>query len=388
MPPQRQQQIPQRIPSPYPQQEAKESLDQIARQLLVANIKTKEYQHHFDRLAKLSNSLIDECCTKMVEKSMSCESNEEKRIKVCLVLKQIYDKQLVSLPTIHQIIMRPLEVLGSGGSGEVDHFVPLFTKSIQICLMDLKQFAGMLLEEGHHFSLLLAVLKRLATSDQQQLSREFNASNIDLLVMMPESSRSKSGLLEALSEAELQFLEPFLGMEAGMTSELKANPNPTILYRWLRDNVAAELHTERRFVHVLLRCCLVHVTESTTLAEGVDRDVKPSKSVEGDEKKLFHQLKPLMQKFLHDDSSLQMTALYTVQNFCHEQKFPKGLIWRLFNYFYHEDVIDEEIFLKWKEDVNDEYSGKDKALTQVNSWLTWLQEADTEEDDEDDDEET
>jgi len=71
-----------------------------------------------------------------------------------------------------------------------------------------------------------------------------------------------------------------------------------------------------------------------------------------------------------------------VQTFCHDRQFPKGLIWRLFNYFYHEDVIDEEIFLRWKEDVNDEYQGKDKALLQVNSWLTWLQEADTEDDDE------
>jgi len=47
--------------------------------------------------------------------------------------------------------------------------------------------------------------------------------------------------------------------------------------------------------------------------------------------------------------------------------------------------VDEHVFLKWKEDVNDSYPGKGKALFQVNQWLTWLEEAESEEEDEDED---
>lgn len=370
----------QQIPSPYPQQEEKEKLEQIARQLLVANIKTKEYQHHFDRLTKLNQDLVDECCTKMVEKSLSGESNDEKKMKASLVLKQLHDKQLVTLSTIQKIFQQSLNC-----SDQLDNFVPLFTKSLQLGLMELNQFALLLsdLQNENKFSLLISVFKQLSTlSGQEQFSEDFSKADIDLLAMMPESSRSKINLLEELEKVELQYIAPFVAMESGMTSQLNLNSNPTHLYRWLRDNVTSDLHKKTQFIDVLLRCCLVYVTETTTLASDVDRDVKPSKAIEKEEEKLFHLLGPLMQKFLLDDSQLQITALYTVQTFCHDRQFPKGLIWRLFNYFYHEDVIDEEIFLKWKEDVNDEYQGKDKALLQVNSWLTWLQEADTEDDDE------
>lgn len=38
--------------------------------------------------------------------------------------------------------------------------------------------------------------------------------------------------------------------------------------------------------------------------------------------------------------------------------------------FYDMEIVEEEVFLKWKEEVNDEYPGKGKALFQV--WFTFL----------------
>lgn len=40
---------------------------------------------------------------------------------------------------------------------------------------------------------------------------------------------------------------------------------------------------------------------------------------------------------------------------------------RFFMNFYDMEIIEEEAFLKWKEDINDEYPGKGKALFQVTS---------------------
>ena len=39
---------------------------------------------------------------------------------------------------------------------------------------------------------------------------------------------------------------------------------------------------------------------------------------------------------------------------------------RLFIIFYNEELVEEETFLKWKEDINDVYPGKGKSLFQVN----------------------
>ena len=41
------------------------------------------------------------------------------------------------------------------------------------------------------------------------------------------------------------------------------------------------------------------------------------------------------------------------------------MLLRLFIIFYNLEIIEEDIFLKWKEDINDFYPGKGKALFQV-----------------------
>ena len=74
--------------------------------------------------------------------------------------------------------------------------------------------------------------------------------------------------------------------------------------------------------------------------------------------------------------------------FCYDKKFPKGLLLditciiiisiviiivctipdlllRLFSYWYDMDVIEEEAFIKWKEDLSQPYPGKGQALFQV-----------------------
>ena len=58
------------------------------------------------------------------------------------------------------------------------------------------------------------------------------------------------------------------------------------------------------------------------------------------------------------------------------------MLLRWFTSLYYLSIVDEEVFLRWKEDITDIYAGKGKALFQVNSWLTWLQEAESEDEDE------
>lgn len=41
--------------------------------------------------------------------------------------------------------------------------------------------------------------------------------------------------------------------------------------------------------------------------------------------------------------------------------------------FYDQEIIEEEAFLKWKEDVNDDYPGKGRALFQV-SFISMISE--------------
>lgn len=45
--------------------------------------------------------------------------------------------------------------------------------------------------------------------------------------------------------------------------------------------------------------------------------------------------------------------------------YSSGMLLRFFMNLYDMEVVEEEAFLKWKEEVNDQYPGKGKALFQV-----------------------
>lgn len=67
--------------------------------------------------------------------------------------------------------------------------------------------------------------------------------------------------------------------------------------------------------------------------------------------------------------------------------FQLGMVLRWFVMLYESEIVEEEVFLRWREDLNENYPGKGQALFQVNTWLTYLEEAEESEEDEDEDEE-
>lgn len=61
------------------------------------------------------------------------------------------------------------------------------------------------------------------------------------------------------------------------------------------------------------------------------------------------------------------------------------MLLRWFTALYELNVIDEDSYFRWKEDITDMYPGKGQALFQVNAYLTYLEEAESEDEDEEDD---
>ncbi|KAM7329169.1 hypothetical protein ACRRTK_010782 [Alexandromys fortis] len=123
-------------------------------------------------------------------------------------------------------------------------------------------------------------------------------------------------------------------------------------------------------------------SEVSPPSDETDSSSAPSKEQLEQEKQLLLSFKPVMQKFLHDHVDLQVSALYALQVHCYNSSFPKGMLLRFFVHFYDMEIIEEEAFLAWKEDITQEFPGKGKALFQVNQWLTWLETAEEEESEE------
>lgn len=126
------------------------------------------------------------------------------------------------------------------------------------------------------------------------------------------------------------------------------------------------------------------VLQETTLQEGIDHTKQPDKVLIEQEKQLLERYCKILQAFLHDKFDLQLVAIYALQVYCDSVRFPRGMLLRWFTALYELNVIHEDSFLRWKEDLSDAYPGKGNALFQVNSYLTWLEEAESEDDEDED----
>ncbi|XP_052066072.1 eukaryotic translation initiation factor 4 gamma 2-like [Mytilus californianus] len=241
------------------------------------------------------------------------------------------------------------------------------------------------MENGAYYPLFLLCLQQIhKIKDKKWLVASFNNSKINLQKMLPEIDQNKERMMEILEDRGLSFMFPLLRVQSELWRQIQAEPNATALYKWIKDSVDTNLQYTTGFINVLTACVLKYVTQDCTLGKDIDTSATPDKTGIEKEKQNLDKMKGVLQMFLHDHSDLQMVTLYATQVFCHSQQFPKGMLLRLFMNYYDLEIADEEVFLKWKEEVNDEYPGKGKALFQVNTWLTWLEQAEEESDEEED----
>ncbi|XP_077453662.1 eukaryotic translation initiation factor 4 gamma 2b [Stigmatopora argus] len=242
------------------------------------------------------------------------------------------------------------------------------------------------LENGTHFPLFLLCLQQTAKlKDREWLTDIFQQSKVNMQKMLPEIDQNKDRMLEILEGKSLSFLFPLLKLEKELLKQITADPSPQSIYKWIKDNISPKLHTDKGFVNILMTSFLQYIAQELCVSEGDEQLSAPSKEQLDQEKALLLAFKPVMQKFLHDHTQLQVSALYALQVHCNANGFPKGMLLRYFVNYYDMEIIEEEAFLAWKEDITQQFPGKGKALFQVNQWLTWLETAEEEESEDDGD---
>ena len=67
-----------------------------------------------------------------------------------------------------------------------------------------------------------------------------------------EPSRDKAAMLKILDDRNLSYLLPFLSMEVGFDGKLEESPSPSVLYGWIKENVAANLYQDPKFINVVV----------------------------------------------------------------------------------------------------------------------------------------
>ncbi|XP_034948638.1 eukaryotic translation initiation factor 4 gamma 2 isoform X2 [Chelonus insularis] len=264
------------------------------------------------------------------------------------------------------------------------HVASITAKAIVNNLMQLQDLASVT-ENGQHHPLFLLTLQQLHKSQGKAvLTQIFNESKVNLMSQLPEAEKTKERLGEILEDRELTFLYPLLRIQGDMSRQLESDPSPNAFYKWIKDKLDLAHHSDPGFINALMTVLLQYITRETTLAPGVDTTVVPDKSLQEKERALLEKYTRVLDSFLVTIDA-QVTAVHSLQVFCLSHDFPKGMLLRWFVALYELSIIDEEAFIKWREDVTDAYPGKGKALFQVNSWLTWLEQATSEEEEDEGD---
>lgn len=235
---------------------------------------------------------------------------------------------------------------------------------------------------GNHYPFLLLVLQQLSkTMEKSKLTKLFDESKINLLSTLPKTDRSKDRMTDILEERELSFLFPLLKIQAEMAKQLQANPDAVDFFSWLKEHVDSNYHTSHGFISALMTVVVKFVTSETTQSLGNEQT---DKAIKSKERELLFKFKPVLENFLQNRADLQVIGIYALQTAWFALGSPKVMLLRWFVNLYDLEIIEEEAFLKWKEDIRDDYPGKGNALFQVHSWLVWLL---TTSDDEDEEEE-
>jgi hypothetical protein len=127
--------------------------------------------------------------------------------------------------------------------------------------------------------------------------------------------------------------------------------------KWMDDNFGPGLTSDAKVARVLMRCVLEAAVDNgepsaTEISKQIDRCSKLLGKCTSAPEQPVRVCK-------------QAGLLYEVQSFCGDRLWPRGLLKKLFYILYVSDIVSEDAYGVWREDVSDETPGKDKALFEV-----------------------
>lgn len=361
-----------------------------------------EAQANMNRIAskvkdlKVPKCYQQDCLASAIKQFISKSEDDRERVRklITLLVPSIFDSS--NLVEAFKLIFEQLHALEIEIPRVKSIVAEFLSNAVLNNLVTLDEL-GNVLEGGKHHPLFLLFLQKLNQSaGQTWLSEKFVASKINLMDMLPEIDRSKDRLAIILKDRCLGFLDPVLTVEPDLWEQMKERgSSPTAIYRWIKDNIDQAIRGSPSFAHVFMTCLLKYIheivndkcknigtkDESEGSQSSKSSPSSSSQSTNDVEKELLTKYQPILHA-VFKDKQMQLATLYALQSFYHNLDFPKGALLRWFHMMYDMNIVDDEVFFIWKEEINDEVPGKGQALFQVNTWLNWLAVDDSEEDEE------
>ncbi|CAF0928386.1 unnamed protein product, partial [Didymodactylos carnosus] len=254
------------------------------------------------------------------------------------------------------------------------------TLSSSNCLLSLANLCKILKDGQYHplFLLLLQQLQQLYNNNEVYMYNLLEKSKINMSDMLPLENRKDDLLLNVLEDRRLAYLCPYLKLRCKLIECLCTNITSNELETIIDEQIISYNQQDEQFIQTLITCIYEVAIDRTTLTT-TNIQQRPDKQTLIKEKEEIEKYRHCLQKYITTIDQ-QVQALYALQLLAYKKQFPKELLLRLFKYSYDLDIIDEDAYYTWKEDINDDYPEKGKALFQVNQWIKWLEGAEEESD--------
>ena len=208
-----------------------------------------------------------------------------------------------------------------------------------------------------------------------------------------DADRTKERLVQVLEDRELSFVCPMLKVESALFEKISSDVSGFELRQWIEANVGAEVAaSSTAFIHSLVTSVIKNAAEksvlgehhttttttptnATTTSEGSSTDntaTKTSRSTTkmdkvhvAKQKQLIENYACVLRDYLRGNRPKQVEAIYAIQLYAESKGFPKYFLAHLFNQMYDLELVDEEAFYMWKDEINDNYPNKGQALFHV-----------------------
>jgi translation initiation factor 4G len=221
------------------------------------------------------------------------------------------------------------------------------------------------------------------SSPEYWLRGQIEKSKINLLDMLPNDDRNRERLAQVLEDRELIFLMPMLKLEPLLYETISSDTTTDSLHlrKWIDETIDASVRDTTDFIQSLVSCVIRNACEKTVLLKNnssqiIETDASSSLSPHSSskmdklnlkqQKDLIRKYQDVLYEILKSNLSKQIEAIYALQVYAASLgKIPKYFLAHLFNQMYDLDLIEEEAFYLWKDELNDSYPNKGQALFDV-----------------------
>ncbi|KAJ3338046.1 hypothetical protein HDU93_010044 [Gonapodya sp. JEL0774] len=218
----------------------------------------------------------------------------------------------------------------------------------------------------------------LKTIDSDEVTRHWTESGLTLQSFWPASTKS-SDIQTWLDSNGFKFMnsteeekkvdvsksrDPLMEqLKSGVSTRLKSDEDPTQIVQWISSDFPSDVISTPDFVRSLMTTFLRHLASRSILPDGAVEPVPATKERYLVEKTVVERVQPLLQAFLPEGrSDLRVAALFAVQAYCAELKFPADFLDHVFRQLHELEILDDQAYRDWREDTEHELASKKEAL--------------------------